>query len=108
MSGIKGECVIRGVAVPGTWYSVSGTRRFVASKYGWNKLREVSIALGISCELQLSEGCKYRARVMDEYHHTGPHGRGMNGSKRDDRAVVPACRACHQIAEERRRKGQTK
>jgi hypothetical protein len=92
--------------VPGVWIddpaSPDGVR-FVASHYGWEKIRTrvKEIAKG-RCEINLSENCAGRTYWLDTHHRRG---RGTGGSKRDDRIVImgkrnllATCRPCHDLA----------
>lgn len=92
MSGISGYWQFRGWNIPGTWFD--GGARWVATAYGWRKMN--SLVKGDMCEL--TGGCWRR---VDDLHHPG--GRGIGGGKRDDRTVIPCCRPCHAMAEEKRR-----
>lgn len=96
MSGQSGHWNYRVVSIPGVWYREP--ERFVATLAGWLKMTRARY--GDTCELNLSKACEHYGA---ELHHTGEHGRGMNGSKRDDRETAWTCRPCHEIAEEQRR-----
>lgn len=91
MSGIGGLMLFYGEEIPGTWHG----ERFVATSYGWKKM--TALIKGKDCGLSYKGCCHYAT----ELHHPG--GRGMNGSKRDDRKVIPVDRHCHDIEEEKRR-----
>ena len=81
---VRGE--YRGI--PGHWFN--GDERFVATPYGWSKIRElIKMRAMFICERcwgLASEG---------EVHHL--KGRGMGGAIRDDRLehLQWLCRACH-------------
>lgn len=79
--------------LPGYW--INGDERWIATMYGWNKLKEIGREFYRFCELRRT-GCQ---GTGCEWHHR--HGRG--GGKRDDRIELPSgrrmmfwtCRTCH-------------
>ena len=97
MSGKKTWINFRGWSIPGMEYSEP--TRFVASAWGWKKM--TALAREGPCELRIAKNC---AGMAWDLHHM--EGRGLGGGKRDDRKVIPGCRPCHEVEEEKRRQGE--
>jgi hypothetical protein len=88
-----------GTEIPGYWFQ--NPERFVATEYGWRKLRTWAIDWTMMCQRSDADD-PTTWHPGHEFHHT--HGRG--GGKRDDRleSMEWLCRPCHETTPILRRK----
>ena len=101
---VKGKWIFAGESIPGDWITDEtkpDNKRFEASEHGYKKLRRLKCQIAYSCCTVMNDGCRVSAMLhKGELHHPG--GRGLGGSKRDDRETVWTCRHCHEIEEKKR------
>jgi len=103
---VRGDWEFDGQSIPGSWFhdpqSEDGLR-FVASKFGYRKLRMAKCHAAYErCTIQGPQ-CVVKAPLhKGELHHTGKHGRGAGGAYRDDRFTDWTCRPCHDWKEKQR------